>query len=366
MFDVSSITQHASSLEPTKRNVVSLVGKFFDPLGFLAPVIIRFKVFFQRLCECKIGWDEILSDELVCEWKMLLDGLQGDISITLPRSYLTGIETFNSCQLAGFCDASTQAYAAVVYLVFETENGMVVRFVASKTRVAPLKLQTIPRLELLSAVLLARLATAVSSSLEPILPQLNLKCFTDSQVVLFWIRGTRKEWKPFVRNRVVEIRGKVPPSSWNYCSGNTNPADLPSRGLSLIDLSLHQLWRRGPEWLTVAVPVHDMQVPLAMPEECAKEMKASRPPAHSLLVMETEPRVGKILNCEDYGSMPHLLRVTAYTLRAVKRFKNLPLPEASLIMTTEELSNAEKLWLIEVQGVLQQDRSLATSIWSLC
>ena len=195
IFDVTEIARLAGSLEPTKRNVVSTIGKFYDPLGFLAPVIIPFKVLFQKLCEHKVEWDETLPEELLHEWKTLVSDLQVGHSVYLPRSYHADLEekptTYDLC---GFCDASTRAYAAVVYLILRSEVNTTVRFVAAKTRVTPLQKQTILRLELLSALLLLRLIVSVSNSLKSILPQLPLRCYTDSQVTLFWIRGIDKEW----------------------------------------------------------------------------------------------------------------------------------------------------------------------------
>ena len=136
----------------------------------------------------------------------LMDDLQGTHPVSIPRGYLAGNDgAVISGHLCGFCDASTRAYAAVVYIALKTKSGVMVRFVTAKTRVAPLKKQMIPRPELLSALLLSHLITAVSNALESTLPTLELQCFTDSQVVFYWIRWTDKEWKPFIHNRVVEI-----------------------------------------------------------------------------------------------------------------------------------------------------------------
>lgn len=154
-FDVAEIAQLAGTLEPTKRNVVSTIGRFYDPLGFLSPLIIKFKVLFQKLCESKVGWDQVLTGELVQEWKTLITDLQENQPISIPRSYLANVDgEIASYELYGFCDASVKAYAAVVHLVLKTEEKTFVRFVVAKTRVAPLQAQTIPRLELLSALLL--------------------------------------------------------------------------------------------------------------------------------------------------------------------------------------------------------------------
>ena len=125
-----------------------------------------------------------------------------------------------SYTLCGFCDASLEAYAAVVYLLMETENGHSVRFLAAKTRVSPLRRQSIPRLELLSALLLSRLMRSISQSLENELQLLPPSCFTHSKVALFIrIQGVDKDWKPFVQNRVTEIRSLIHPDYWRHCSG---------------------------------------------------------------------------------------------------------------------------------------------------
>ena len=107
-----------------------------------------------------------------------MDGLRGTAPLVLPRRYLIDSEVAISHHLYGFCDASTRAYAAVVYLATVTEKDTSVSFVAAKTRVASLQPQTIPRLELLSVLLLSRLITVVANSLQSILPQLELQCFT--------------------------------------------------------------------------------------------------------------------------------------------------------------------------------------------
>ena len=86
--------------------------------------------------------------------------------MTLPRCYMDGVNSkILSYHLCSYCDASLSAYAAVVYLLIELEDGFHMRFVVAKTRVAPLKKQSIPRLELLSAVLLVRLINKMKSSL---------------------------------------------------------------------------------------------------------------------------------------------------------------------------------------------------------
>ena len=222
LFDVSELAHLAKSLQPTKGNLVSLIGKFYDPLGFLAPVTIKFNILFQKLCQTKLDWDNPLPGELIKEWKELVADLSEGGPISIPRSYFHDAEGFpTSTVLCGFCDASTRAYAAVVvvYLVARTDTQRAVRFVVAKTRVAPLQSQTVPRLELLLAFLLAKLIVSVANSLRHNFSQLRVQCYTDSQVALYWIRGTKKEWKPFIQNRVNEIRRNVHHNLWSHCPG---------------------------------------------------------------------------------------------------------------------------------------------------
>ena len=104
---------------------------------------------------------------------------------------------------------------------------------------------TVPCVELLSAVLLTHLINTVRDSLCSTLQQVNIQCFTDSKLALYWIRGVEKDWKPFVKNRVTEIRDSLTPDCGNHCSGKTNPADLPSRGISLSELSVSNVGLTG-------------------------------------------------------------------------------------------------------------------------
>ena len=212
MLSIQDIAHLANQIEPTKRHIVSVVGRIYDPLGYLSTVVVWFKIFFQELCESKIDWDQPLTGELLCRWKFLISGIQGAYEISIPRYSLEGIlQKVEAYRLQGFCDASKKAYGAVVYLQIKTTTGNIIRFVASKTRVTPLRKHTIPRLELLSALLLSRLMVSITNSLESILTLSEPTFYTDSKVAFYWILGTSKEWKQFVQNRVTEIRKCISP-----------------------------------------------------------------------------------------------------------------------------------------------------------
>ena len=357
-FSVADIAELASNTEPTKRNVVSIIGKFYDPLGYLTPVIIRFKRLFQKLCQAQVKWDDGLPENLQGECKLLVEDLQKSSPISIPRCYQQG--EVGSYILCGFCDASTTAYAAVVYLVMKMEEGgeRNGRFLASKTRVAPLQALTIPRLELLSALLLSRLVTAALTAVESCLSVSEIECHTDSTVALHWIRGTCREWRPFVENRVSEIRRKTPPDLWNHCPGATNPADLPSRGMTMSELQVSHLWNFGPDWLKLGSVTSVLP---EMSEECVKELKTSSKTTHNLVATDAQPTMGKVIDCGRFSSFRRLVRVTAYLLRAVKCFKEKKACTAGPL-SAEELLEAECHWIKDCQVCVGTDKSLKAQL----
>ena len=183
--------------------------------------------------------------------------------------------TVSTYCLQGFYDASKLAYAAVVYLVMDERDSHVTRFIVCKTRVAPLKEQTIPRLELLSAVLLSKLMTNVSQALNHELSLGQTSYFTNSKVALYWIKGRRKEWQPFVQNRVKQIRSLTIVDQWQHCAGIENPADIPSRGMESSQLSSCSLWLHGRPWLCGGSGSPNCDELTTMPEKYGLEQKKS-------------------------------------------------------------------------------------------
>ena len=353
VIDVSYIATLVKELEPTKRNLVSIVGRFYDPLGFVSPVVIQFKIFFQELCRAKLEWDQTLEGEVLQKWRNLTSALEEGSPIIIPRYFFGNIsQRVDSYHLCEFCDASKNVYAAVVYLVIETAAGIHVKFVTAKTRVSPLQQQTIPRLELLSAVILAKLM----ANLTKIQAQLTLSCYTDSQVAFYWIIGTSKEWKQFVQNRVSAIRRLIPITSWNHCVSKDNPADLPSRGLSLKALLASTLWHDGLEWLREKGKQNPTEPQETQPiaEGCIPEMKSKDRPAHSLLVNEELHSLTHIMDCQRYGTMNRLLRVTAYVLRFVNNLRSTNNGDNShtRALNLVEISEAESRWVKEAQTSL--------------
>ena len=144
-------------------------------------------------------------------------------------------------EIHGFSDASELAYAAVVYLrIMDTYNNAHVSLVTSKSKVAPIKRLTIPRLELCGAQLLAQLIHHVRQVFD--IPLSQVSAWTDSTIVLNWLDGSPRRFKTYVGNRISTIVDLIPPDKWRHVRSADNPADCASRGLYPSELLNHSLW----------------------------------------------------------------------------------------------------------------------------
>ena len=153
-------------------------------------------------------------------------------------------------ELHGFCDASERSYCAVVFLRVHnpSQNLSYSNILVARTKVASVKVVSVPRLELCGAVLLARLLTSTQKELG--LHGIRTVAWTDSSVVLAWTKSHASRWKTFVAHRVAEIQRLLPDTQWRHVRTQDNPADLATRGVDLSTLQGLNLWWQGPPWLT--------------------------------------------------------------------------------------------------------------------
>lgn len=149
----------------------------------------------------------------------------------------------------------------------------------------------------------------------------------------------------------MEIRKNTPPDCWNHCPGESNPADQPSRGLPLLELSVSQLWCHGPNWLATTGEAEESAEPQTMPEECVAELRAKDQPAQACILLATESAcdVHRVLACENYSTLSRLLGVTACVLRAVKILKSPGKQYESVTFSPDEIAEAETLWIVSAQ-----------------
>ena len=183
LFDLSELTCEAKSLPVSKRTFLKLTAKIFDSLGLLSPFTIKMKMMFQVLCTEGVDWDEELIGESRSRYLSFLVELQHINDLRVPRCYFCTTSMPRSIQIHAFCDASEGAIGTAVYTKFVYDNGDVqVRLMASKTKVAPIKRQSIPRQELLGAVILARLVDTVLKALDQ---EVKVTYWTHSMTVLY-------------------------------------------------------------------------------------------------------------------------------------------------------------------------------------
>ena len=224
----------------TKRILVSDAAKTFDVLGWFSPTIIKVKILMQRLWELKVDWDDKLPPDIHEAWLQWRSELKLLSNKHLPRCYFPLTVNIVAVELHGFCDASERAYAGVVYIrMIDSTGGIHLSIVASKTKVAPIKRLTIPRLELCGAYLLAQLLHHVQHVFN------CLYAWTDSTIVLSWLVGNPRRFKTFVGNRISYIVELISPNRWRHVNGTDNPADCASRGLFPSELLDHNLWWNG-------------------------------------------------------------------------------------------------------------------------
>ncbi|XP_055543392.1 uncharacterized protein LOC129728940 [Wyeomyia smithii] len=236
----------------TKRIVVSEMSQLFDPLGLLGPVVVSAKMFIQSLWAAHMSWDSELAKEAA-----------------VPRRVLWNKDTERQYSVHYFCDASQKGFGCCLYIVSLDELHS--HLLTSKSRVAPLRGQSIPRLELRAALLGSQLVHCLRTDTNITGP---VTFWTDSTVALHWIKSRSNSWKVFVSNRVAEVQRLMKDAQWMHVPTDLNPADYISRGLLASQIIYDKLWWHGPENLTFPVEQWP-KCPISMPNktELEEEMR---------------------------------------------------------------------------------------------
>ena len=211
--DIFIFREHVpeSDMQYTKRNFLKKIATLFDPIGFLAPFTIRAKMLLQDMWTAGLDWDDELTEPLINLARAWFGEL-GDLKdIQVPRRLWNKGMNADSMSLHTFVDASESAYGAVVYARCTYEDSTVsTNIVAAKTRVSPNIATSIPRLELMGAIVGVRLASRIAEVLGIKLTETTFWC--DSVNVLWWVRGRSRNFKPFVANRIGEIQTNTEPN----------------------------------------------------------------------------------------------------------------------------------------------------------
>ena len=296
----------------TRRGILSVVSSVYDPMGFLAPLLLPVKLILRNLCKEKRGWDEEIPEKPQRTWKKWLADLDKLSDLSMSRCFKSSsFGPTKVAQVHHFSDASQDGYGVVSYLLLT--NGCEekhVCFLMGKSRVAPLKQVTIPRMELTAAMVSVKVDRMLKDELQ--VPLTDSIFWTDSTTVLRYIKNDALRFKTFVANRVSFIREATTRAQWKYVNTSQNPADQASRGVKIENFMASDSWFQGPSFLSNPDNWPEQPEQSTYLSESDEEVKTSA------AVLCTNPAVNADpLNqlVEHYSSWYRLKKATAWVLR---------------------------------------------------
>ena len=324
--DTLEIKVVPKQLAPTKRGILKQISTIFDPLGLVAPFVLRAKLILQKLWRLRFDWDKPISGPLLDAWETWKAELP--LLVNQPSALYVGE------QIHVFADASEVAFGAAAYWRFETQDHSYhCSFIFGKTRLAPVKPLTIPRLELQAAVMAVRMSQTIQKELDVIPNQITY--WTDSTTVLSYIKSQGTRFHTLVSNRVSD------PETWRHVPGRLNVADDCSRGLSAQDLLQDSRWINGPNFLSQGKDCWPNQSICQPPSDNDPEVKGD-----AWLGLSSEVH-HEFLDPTKTSSWTHLVRVTSWVFRFVTscRHKNEHVKVTKGPLSVEELMSAEEFWI---------------------
>ncbi|GFW29974.1 integrase catalytic domain-containing protein [Trichonephila clavipes] len=299
------------------------------------------KILLQELWKLNLEWDEPIPEDLNKQWTTFRKELHLIEKMKIPRCVL--LPSYIQLEIhAFFCDSSVRAYCTAIYLKCIASESISVSLLTSKTRVAPLKTQSLPRLELCAALLL-------SNVLQVVLREFPLSihrtiAWTDSTITLAWLKTEPYRWQPFVANRVSKIQTTIPSVEWCHVSGIEKPADLGTRGLLPSQLVAHDQWIHGPLWLNQPMnETSSYKIPetFSFPDNALKEKRS------------VVTCVAKIVPLPEFidriSSFTKLVRVCAWILRFIKNSRS-PVSRTFGYLKSSELHTA----VVTIVRLIQQ------------
>ena len=226
-----------------------MVARIFDVVGWFTPVTLPAKLLLQEAWSLQVDRDKLLPEAIPKQLSFWLQELPAINEYAISRCVRPPSTQNLGISLHGYCEASYKAYGGLVYMrTVLTDTTVEVHLLTAKSKLAPLKPRTVPRLELCGAQLLSKLFSQVATNFD--VPMESVYAWTDSAVVLGWLKTSPSRLKVYVSHRDGNILRKIPVHHRRYVNTNHNPADLASRGIApkgLIDSKL--LWS-GPPWLS--------------------------------------------------------------------------------------------------------------------
>ncbi|XP_055527345.1 uncharacterized protein LOC129719964 [Wyeomyia smithii] len=290
---------------PTKREVLRILMSIYDPLGLIAHFLSYLKFLLQEIWRSGVDWDEEINDDAVTKWQGWLNVLPQVENVKIARCYFPSfpVSEADEIQLHTLVDAGKNGMAAVSFLRTIKDGKIHCSLVASKTKVAPLKLTSVPRLELHAAVIGTRLSLTLLDTLS--IGITKKFYWSDSRDVLCWINSDHRRYSQFVGFKVTEILEATEASEWRYVPSKLNVADDATKWAGCPDLSAESRWLNGPDFLWTTTD--------AWPQISIRNDSTNVELTANCLIHCTIPE--PFIKVENFSSWNHLKRVSAWVLR---------------------------------------------------
>lgn len=323
---------------PTKQ-LLSTMMKIFDPLGFLANAMIYVKIILQDVWKSGVEWDEIIHPEQFSKWKEWLKAISKVSDLAIPRWYFKTSPPQN-LELHVFVDGSLQAYSSVAYFCSGIESNRHCALICAKSKVASMKLTSVPRIELMGALIGARLAKTIQD--EHALTITRRVFWCDSLTVFKWIYNDRLKFKQFVGFRIGEILELSSANEWRYVPSKQNVADQATKANKLPIISSNSEWFSGPDFLMN--PEEDWPSNIVNDSENTT-FETTEVYIHDQLF------IPHLMAIEKFSSWKRLYRVTAWIVRAFGKWRvyRRTVDKSTICLTAEEMEKAKNILIRQCQ-----------------
>lgn len=327
----------------TKRRILSEIARLFDPNGFISAIVVRAKMLMQDIWRLdEIGWDDEVPEIIAKQWTEFYNELPLLENFRI-RHWLQ-ITKKSKIQIHGFCDASAKAYGANIYVRVDNNGIISSLLLSSKSRVAPMTNVTIPRLELLASLMLSEQVTTIIDACE--WHSADVTLWSDSMIVLSWIKKDQNELKAYVANRISIIQDLTKNYKWKHVSSG----DLVSRGMKVNDFLKSRMWLEGPAWLLQPEkewPEPKMIITPEAKNEIIKECKHEMPIEKAFNISSS---INDAALYHKFQEWYKILNITAYIFRVVGKAKRKDSYDGRYISRKERI-NAIEFWVKHEQNL---------------
>ena len=336
-------------VKSTKRTILSKANSIYDPYGFLSPFIIKIKILLRKIWtyEPKIDWDDELPTEIQTKWNTILQEIEEIANLMFPRSIKPMNSIDNSPDLIIFSDGSKEAYGAVAYSRWKTTDGYECRLIFSKSRVAPIKVEDIVRLELSAATLSTRLRACLNK--ESKLEFKNVYHLIDSNIVKGMINKGSYGFNTFAGNKIGEIHRQAKPEEYFWMEGKNNIADIITRGCPPQELGEGSTWQTGPDFLKLPKeewPIFSEVEEMELPERKKKAFTG-------VSTVEGEETLSKRFDLNRFSKFTRLIYTTARVLNLYKYYKKDNTRDNKEVKPVD-IKDAERFWIIDAQSGMHE------------